>query len=337
MGNWWQGWSRGRKVAGAGIMAVLLVVAVALLIFLTGGPGSGRLLDGTRVTLEQATYGTNHVSRSSELDPLMRRLPAKWRDKLGWNPGVRHTVISTSDVYVFWLALSRTTTNLDSLTLAIADESGLESAMIYDGPYRDYGPPGFGVKRYGLMRGTSTFPSRSAKFFLRIYQQDATGRQQRVGEFAIRNLARRPAATWAAKPLPAEERTNQLGFALTQARVGIPPPGPLVSGYTKQIGEWCEFRFRVTSGGQPADGWRIRELWISEESGNKVRMSGEDRGSFNGLFCREDHGELVCVHRWEFWADRPAWKLRVHFEKPGQPDFWAEYVVKPEFIPPPAS
>ncbi len=330
--NWWQRWSRGRKVACAGVAAGLLVVGVGLWIFLSGDPGSGRLLDGTRVRLEQATYGTNHVSPVSLLAPWVRRLPAKWRDKLGWRWGSGRTFSSSTPMYTFWIKQSRNPENELRVVYAIVDEHGLESPMIFNGPFDNYLPQGFGSKTMGVEIGTSVFPRKSASFFLRLYQSDGKGNRPRVAEFRVRNVAPQTASTWTARPLPLTERTNQFAFVLTKATVGGPAPGPLKGRYANCVGEWCEFRFRVTEDDRPAEGWRILEIWISEESGNQVRISGEDVGSFNGQFYRQEGDEIVCVHRWEFWADQPAWKVRVHFLKPGTRDFWAEYVVRPEFL-----
>jgi hypothetical protein len=111
----------------------------------------------------------------------------------------------------------------------------------------------------------------------------------------------------------------------------------LLAAYDLQAGEWSELRFRVTEQGKPSAGWTIKEMWISDAIGKPVRVSGEDLGSFNGQFSRNEGDEVTCVHHWDFWSDEPAWKLRAHFEHPAKPGCWVEYLVRPEFLSSPAS
>jgi hypothetical protein len=77
----------------------------------------------------------------------------------------------------------------------------------------------------------------------------------------------------------------------------------------------------------------FNEIWMSDASGDRLRCSGEDLGAFNGQFSRIEGDEIVCLHRWEFWADEPAWKLSVHFEQPTNTNgCWMDYLVRPRFL-----
>ena len=190
-------------------------------------------------------------------------------------------------------------------------------------------PSGFGTNYIGLVRGAGLFPRRSKRFWLRLYQPDGSGNLVRVAEFPIRNPGFRREPSWKPEPLPSDLQTNGLVLTLTKAKVGTRPPGPVLAPYNLQAGEWSEFRFRVTEQGKTSAGWTIKEMWIADAISKPIRVSGEDSSSFNGQFSRTDGDEIVCFHRWDFWADEPAWKVRVHFEHPAKPGCWAEYLGPP--------
>ena len=204
--------------------------------------------------------------------------------------------------------------------------------MIFDGPHGSYSPGGFSKNQVGLVLGAGTFPHRSKKFFVRLYQQDGNGKRLRVAEFLVRNRGFQNSPKWMPQGLPIEQQTNGLAFSLVNAEVGVAPPSAILAPYDLQAGEWSEFRFRVSAQGQPSAGWIVNEMMILDATGNRLRVSAEDNGAFNHQFCRMEGDEIVCLHRWEFWPEEPAWKLSVHFERPPEPGCWIEYLVHPNFL-----
>lgn len=54
---------------------------VAALVLMPRRPGPGRLLDGTRGALQEASYGTNHTSPKTPMEVLLRHLPSKRLEK----------------------------------------------------------------------------------------------------------------------------------------------------------------------------------------------------------------------------------------------------------------
>ena len=188
--------------------------------------------------------------------------------------------------------------------------------------------------RLGLIRGTGNFPRRSKMFFLRLYQQTQDGQRVRVADVPVRNHGYQDYPRWKPQGLPIEHQTNNFTFALVTAKVGIASPGSLLPPYALQAGEWIEFRFQVSAQGRPASGWSINEMIMWDATGNRLRVSGEDLGALTRQLSRLEQNELVCVHRWGFWADEPAWRLSVHFEQRGDWDCWIDYMVRPEFLHP---
>lgn len=311
----------------AALLATMLVVGLAAWRHV-----HGRLLDGTEVVLQKVSYGTNHTGPKVPIEALLRHLPANWYPTIHWTPGSARTNASARPIFTFWLNFSTPAATSQSITYALADERGFEVPMIFEGPYGSYEPGGFSKSHGGLVRGTGTFPHRSRKFFLRLYQQAGNGERVRVAEFPVRNIGFQNCPHWTPQVLPVEHQNNGFTFALVKAEVGVTPPGPLEMPYDAQTGEWSEFRFRVSTQGQRCAGWSVNEMIVSDPTGNRLRVSGEDLGAFNHQLSRVEGDEIVCLHRWEFWAEESAWRLRVHFERPTTNECWVEYLVRPTFL-----
>ena len=315
------------------LAAVVLLGTIAFLLTTTPRRPSGGLLDGTTVVLEKVSYGRVHRPPQPLFQHLLSHLPASWVGRIKWARGSKPlSYLADRDIFTFWLKFSGPAAGAESISYAIAEEQGVEAAMIFAGFCGSYQPTRSGTNHMGLARGAGIFPRRCKSFLLRLYQEDGRGNLIRVAEFPIRNLGFREKPTWKPQPLPIHQQTNGLVMTLVRAQVGTPCPGPLLPPYNVQRGMWSEFRFRLTEQDQSATGWSIKEMWISDAINKPVRVSGQDTGSFNGQFSRTDGDEIVCVHRWDFWVGEPAWKLRVHFEHPDKPGCWAEYLVRPEFL-----
>ncbi len=313
----------------------LAIITALLLLLALRRKVPNRLLDGTDVVLQQVIYGTNHTSPPAPFQAFfLRHFREKWYGLIHWRPSQERRNKEPQPIFTFWLKFSSPAAASQSINYAIADENGFEALIVFAGPYGCYDPGGFSTNQVGLVRGPWNFPHRSRKFFLRLYQQAGDGKRVRVAEFPIRNVAFQDYPRWKAEDLPIERQTNGFTFSLVKAQVGIIPPGPVLPPYDGQAGQWSELRFRVKVQGQPANDWIIKEMFISDATGNRLRFSGQDMGAFNGQFGRVERDEIVCFHRWEHWADEPAWKLQVHFEQPGNAGYWVEYLVHPEFLKP---
>jgi hypothetical protein len=326
------GESRRSSTKRAFFLGSAVALTALLLILVARRQGAGWLLDGTRVVLQEVTYGTNHVMPKAPFERLFRLLPVNWSEAIHWRPSSGMGSTTAQPIFTFWLNCSSPAAASQSIGYAIADENGFEGPMTFTGRYGTYAPGGFSKSRIGLIRGAGTFPRRSKTFFLRLYQESQDGQRVRVAEFPVRNLAFQDYPHWKPQDLPIERETNGFTFSFITVKVGIAPPGPLVPPYGLQAGDWSEFRFRVSAQGKPLSGWSINEMIIADASGNRLRVSAEDLGAFNRQFSRVEHEEIVCFHRWMYWADEPAWRISVHFEQPGDWGCWMEYLVRPEFL-----
>jgi hypothetical protein len=314
-------------------LAAAVIIAGTIVLLLATRRTAGRLLDGSRVVVQSASYGTGYSAPKPLLDRLFVPLPPIQR-VLGYSlcSGPTGPVRGgRGDIFCFWLDFSTLDAAKETIGYAIADESGFEAPMVFNGYYGPYSPGGFARNHSGLVRGAALFPRHCKRFFLRLYQQDGSGKRVLVAQFPVKNLGVQRTPVWQAQPLPINQETNGLGLTLVSAEVGLPCPEPLVRPFDLQAGAWSEFRFRVTDKGHPDAGWTINEIWISDASGQCIRISGQDNGSFNRQFSRSEGEEIVCFHRWEYWSDEPAWKFRVHFEHPTKPGCWAEFLVRPNF------
>jgi hypothetical protein len=319
------------------IAALLLAGAVSLLLFFRSAR-VGRMLDGSPVVLEAVTFGRKHHSPVSKMDSLFAKLPGWVTRALQWRPGRAEEFSSDNDTFAFWLRFGNGKED-KSIRYAFADVNGYESPTLFmgnraykidvqfgdgiNGRYMDYQPPGFGTNMIGHVRCFGLLPRRSEKFFLRLYEQDESGRLKRVASFPIRNLAVSMAPGWIAEPFPISRSTNGITFSLVKAVIGTRPkesPPPLRPGH------WSEFRFQVVDPTNGPAGWSVSEMWLSDATENFYRTAPDCPGMFvTGL----EKDELVCFSRWGFWPGESAWKLKAHFENGVGGDGWIECFFKP--------
>jgi hypothetical protein len=246
-------WTKVKTRVVVTVVIALVLTTAIIILWLDSGSRTGRLLDGSTIVLESATFGKEHVS-PTKLPIYLQYLPKAWLDKLKWKPGNARTSKRTNDFFVFWLKLNKTA-DPKSLRYAIADENGFEAPMLFDGLYADYDPSGFGTNDLGLIRTPGLYPKRSKKFYLRLYQQDESGALVRAANFPIANTPLTNFPNWNAEPLPAKRETNALAFILEKAEVGLQPKVKVIPPYDSRVGAWSEFTFRVTEQGKASAGW----------------------------------------------------------------------------------
>lgn len=314
------------------VCLAVAVIAIGLRLALAPDFQKGRLVDGSSVVLESVTRGTNHVSPMRKPPGILRLLPAKWLRALKWKSGTQRASNQKDGTLVFWLRFNNSKGD-ESVRYVISDESGFEAPVPFSGVHWNYDSGGFGTNFVGRARSFGLLPRRSSKFYLRLYQLSKEGELVRVANFPIANSPITNVPSWSATSLPITQATNDLAFQLVNADVGVAINETLTEPYNSFPGPWSEFTFRVAKQERPAPGWSINEIWIYDATGNSVRTSKEDWWSLNGTFSRSENGKIICRHRWQFWPGESAWKLRVHFEHQTEPEFWAEYFVKPAFLP----
>ena len=321
------------KLKLVGVLAAAAVLGtIAYQAATVPGGGPKQLRDGTRVVIDKLSYSTHYNPPKPLADVLLNFLPTSWLPTIKWSPCSGPSGEWEHEIFTFWFRFSGSSAAHDPIIFGIADENGFEAPMTLAGSYGFYQPAGLGKRRVGLVCGVGVFPRRCKTFLLRLYQKDARGSLSPGAEFPIKNSSFMRRAAWKPQPLPTDRETNGLVLTLVSARVGTEPPGPELSRYKREVGEWSEFRFRVTQHGSPTSGWTVDEMWISDGISKPIYLSREDYGSFNGQLSRTEGDEIVCIHRWDLWSDEPAWRLLVHFKHPNIPDCWAEYFIRPQFL-----
>ena len=229
-------WSTLRKLGT--VAAVLITGTIVLLLATMPMRSPGHLLNGTRVVLQSGAYGTSYSPPRPLLDRLLAHLPAAWLTRLhytlcsGPSGAVRG---APGDIFCFWLDFSSPNAESQKIGYAIADESGFESPMVFNGHYGPYEPGGFARNHSGLIRGAGLFPRRGNSFSLRLYQQDVSGKRVLVAQFPVKNSGLRRTPACQAQPLPISQQTNGLGLTawLQERRVG---PSQEAENATRQIG-----------------------------------------------------------------------------------------------------
>lgn len=334
-------WTKSKTACA--VAAAVILGTIAYQVGTMPGGGSQHLRDGTRVVIDKLSYSTHYSPPKPLPDILLSLPPASWLQTIKWSPCLGPSGSWEHEIFTFWFRFSHppsfSSISYSLLPAAgqpicfgIADENGFEAAVTLAGSYGFYQPAGFGNRRFGLVCGAGVFPRRCKMFLLRLYQKDALGNLSAVAEFPIKNSSFKYRAAWKPEPLPADHETNGLVLTLVSARVGTEPPGPELGPYKRQVGEWSEFRFRVTQHGKPASGWTVDEMWISDGISKPIYFSREDYGAFDGQLSRTAGDEIVCIHRWDLWSNEPAWRLLVHFKHANNSDCWTDYLVRPEFL-----
>ncbi len=313
------------------VLALLLVgVGLIALLLFSRNALSGRLSDGSVVVLEGVTSGREHHSPISKVTSLIGRLPDSVLRFLRWKSPVEKSFTFKEDIFAFWLKFE----NADgdkSIRYAIADENGFEAPALFTGPYVDYHPAAFGQVMNGKVRSIGLFPRRSKRFYLRLYEQDKTGRLIRVANFPVKNTMVSSAPAFITEPFPVSKSTNGISFTLLNVNVGVVPAEEPVPPYDSIPGQWTEFTFRVVDPDASA-AWNVPEILMYDPMGKAFRQGSDSLTILNGTLSRKQGDEIVCFSRWRLWPSEPTVKMRAHFQNGAGGDCWAEYFFRPVFL-----
>lgn len=329
------------------VLIVLLVVAgIAWLVAQWPQPQIISLPDGSRLTLLNVTYGTNHVCRfGNRLQDLLHPfLPPKIRAK--FPPRVTEFPTS-SETLMIWLRYDATMINRalrPPFFLAVADENGLETGLLaganltrtlssQNAPAAT--PSGTLPVKKRLGRQTTSqisgwelreYPRRARQFTLRVYPVDINGDAAPVNDFLVRNPGPRRLPTWTAETLPARRLTNGLEIILTRLETGLPGKETSHGQVGGRSKSFSRAAFRVNNNRAPTEAWNICRIsaWNAE-------------GGFRpGGSCssRWQSGELWVDFEAGLWLEE-TWKLTVDLMRTG--DFPPDelWVIKRVRVPRP--
>ena len=209
-----------RALSWGGAILVVLGMTVVSLLSLRHKEAerTARLPDGSILTLQAVTFGTNHCAASAFWRRLFKPLPEKLLAR--WGMALPPQYTTSTPQLAFWLT-RKDKADERPLSYRLADESGFESLTILS----DISPH-FITLSTNLEQAvfdTEVFPRRSSAFRLRVYQGDnlLVPREESitcsvpVADFAVRNPVRKSYPSWTAQRKPMARRDGEMEFILT--------------------------------------------------------------------------------------------------------------------------
>lgn len=311
-----------RALSWGGAILVVLGVMIMSLLSLRhkGAERTARLPDGSILTLQAVTFGTNHWAPAAFWKRLLLRLPDKVRARFGMALPTQYT--TTTPQLAFWLT-RKNRTDKRPWSYRLADESGFESLTILS----DISPSFISLTSNleQAVFGTDVFPRRSSTFRLRVYQGDNMhvhreefiNRSVHVADFAVQNPVRKSYPSWIAQRKPISRRDGEMEFKLTQLAITINPrEGPEALGVFPNT--WAEACFRITQAGHLCKDWKVESIELFEATGHAWRffeVRGESTAVQSRLISETIGEEEMSTFAWPFWLQETAWKLRVEFTR----------------------
>lgn len=277
-------WLTSRVLLRVAVFLPLLTGAVWLFGSRPSVPG-GPLQDGKLLTVEGAvnTEGNRTLPLGSGWQRLLARvLPPDTAARLGCK-FVKYRSLNghrqTGTLAVFTLAHNRPPDYRDGMEAVLVDRSGVE-----------YPPEVHGWSQHGADRrgqwNWNLYPRSEASFRLRIYELQPDGVWRRSLDLPVQNP--KP-LTIAPTRLQQPERTRVVSGAVSlellacEARPAPPPTTPLIlntsSGPVSRLPAQLPdlwLRMRLMSGGQPAPGWELEHLVVTDVEGNHATSPWPD-------------------------------------------------------------
>lgn len=303
-------------IAGAGV-ALVLVLLVALSLAARRPPQRrGRLTDGSTVTVQAVTWGTEERVVGSPLQTLLYRLlptpQNEWSGARAYRGGAPRTL-------TFWVtrqgAGSLMPTDLEATTF---DEHGNESSAVQ--------PQGLGN---GLERWEfRAFPRRGRITGLRFYQRLSPNPQQsgapgsswaRVGEITAPNPTPGPHPQWTPPPLPVTVSAGDVQVTLTRLEAGVDPESTFLSPGPAEV--YCRASFDIRRHGKRTREWSTYIQSISDATGNTWNIGST---AFS---------EVALLFPSPPWPGEEAWKLRVQLTRNSSAKFAADELWQVDRIP----
>lgn len=302
-----------RKAIIAGAVLLVFAAVLAAIWLLPAKPRAGpwRLADGSELSLAGVTYGKKHVMHYGNgiADYLYPILSPALRKKFGCKESSINTTDTNAMVIWFWDKGPAWTKGIVThppppYILVTVDEQGMEFAMPF------YPNSTVTWRGTNVLQGLvlNAFPRRSEEIGIRIFRSDEPWRT--VAEFKIPNRGQRHFPVWTPEPLPATVKTNGLEVTLASFETGLKVPLGSADGLKSGTNYVSQAGFILMENQKRAD-----DYWLVE-SASATSATGETRdsyawGRFQGqarLSCRLDFSGT-------FWAEEPAWKLRVRVSR----------------------
>jgi len=284
------------------VIGVLAVAFALMLWFQSSAPISNpkaTLPDGTIVTVESVTYGSQHefvFGQSNWRTRLRRALPRFLRRVVGGGRGSTMTSTGPNGL-VLWVSQFNPVTGMylnpgSTYNLDVVDEHGC--ATIISGWGSSGGPRGFLINSFAL----ESFPRRAATFQFRIKARPPGSAV--LAELTVPNPSRGSFPAWKPQPLPQTRTNGELTIVLKRMRTGGSAEFP-----------WFAPDIEKTKQGRPAHDWSSTLVSLHDATGNS-------------------HPTRLCTNE-------PAWKLEMEFYRNEKARFAAREVWALTNLPAPTT
>lgn len=332
------GWRKRIKVAVIGAVFLALLIAVAVLVRVSGGRAAVQELpDGSTIQVVETSWSTNLTYQGSE--PKWRRtvrrmMPQSLGAKLLPSfPGGTLSLGSSSGGPKLACFTMTSVANAKNLNLV-----GNARAVAFDcrGNSVELGQS-FGAMEVGGSPNNyridawvfRAFPRREKLVGLRILLPATTTAEgwEKVAEFEVENPAHQKYPQWVPEALPITKSDGDLKVELVKFVTGLTwskQPRPATGN--ERAGTQMEFR--VLKDGKTNHGWRAATVEIADATGNRWTPH-----PIETIEQWDDGQETLWVDQ-GLWSGEAAWKLRVEYVRAW--DFDPAETVKFRDVPIPA-
>jgi hypothetical protein len=224
------------------------------------GKQTRRLVDGSNITLERVSVGTNtgFYPHKPWKEKLPGRLPKLSRRLIGPNGRAHQPGLARPELFC-WVTFPEDLADSLIPWLQIADEHGCVFHSTDD--YCE-GESGIAVV-YGF--SFRTFPRRSERLKIQVVQKGRV-----VTEFDVANPAKGEFPTWTGESPPATRHQKGLLFELKTIPQDMKELEPLRDwhDWSPPTNAWPDCEVAVSRDGLPQAGWRVMDVRFEDVTGN---------------------------------------------------------------------
>src|ERR1700722_15438729 len=266
------------------VASILIIGIIAAAVWWKLRPQVVTMSDGSKLTLLAVQYGKKHA--------------------LSVTSGTRrnNSLNTTNDTLVVWVRQQHDPKEYHYFQYFAYDEAG--TACV--GANSSYGGNRQGNEVVGIR--LDCFSRRQGKFFLRVQEQNNTGKELLVHKFVIRNPVRGSFSDWTADALPDAQQDEDVSVTLTKLVAGAAMPYQRNNDDAgAAMNKGVQATFQVERNGKPVTDWEPVSVETSDATGNHVVgwMAGNN---WNG-------NDDMATYQYGLWPDEPAWKLRLEFSQ----------------------
>jgi hypothetical protein len=281
-----------KKTLLLGGVLILVIAAIAAVVYWETRPQVLTLKNGTKLTLVGVTYGKHHSFKGLKFTGSRQR--------------GRTTIDTTNDTAVVWIEAQFKNGQWPNYQLYVSDPGNTACVSAWQqtgGQVRN----GISVSGFAL----DAFPRRDRKMILRVAEWDNRGGMQMAkGEFVVANPGPRSYPNWQPESIPDTQSDGDLSVTLTKCVSGangimfggmkLPPKDPARKAVS--------VTFKTEQGGIAASNWQVVAIQTSDATGNHTGLNSWSTS-------QDQNGDPTMTYQWGLWPQEKAWKLRVEMSR----------------------